>query len=66
MGRYTVSAASSAGPLSLLEPLTFRDALLKAVELRDSGFESITLINVESGAEIADLEDLMRDWDPDA
>lgn len=62
MAHYTIQATSDDGELYLLDPLTIDQALQKAVELPDSGFHHIILRNAETGAEVADLEELMCDW----
>lgn len=59
-------AANEGGELNLLDPLTIDEALHKAVELRDRGFRHISLINRQTGAEVADLEELMRSWKSNA
>lgn len=43
-----------------MDKLTIDPALRKAAALRDAGFHHVTLINVESGVEITDLEQFMR------
>lgn len=62
MARYTIKAANEGGELNLLDPLTIDEALHKAVKLRDRGFRHISLINLQTEEEVADLEELMRDW----
>ena len=42
-------------------PLTAVEAYYKVRELRDLGFKSVTLINVDSGERITDVEALIRD-----
>lgn len=54
--RYTLRASNSAGRVNFTDKLTIDAALRKAAELRDAGFHHVTLINVESGVEITDLE----------
>lgn len=58
--RYTLRARNSAGTVDFLDKLVIDAALRKAAELRDAGFQHVTLINVESGVEITDLEQVMR------
>lgn len=43
-----------------MDKLTIDAALRKAAELRDAGFEHVTLINVESGVEITNLEQFIQ------
>jgi aspartate 1-decarboxylase len=59
--RYVIRANSSAGVVNFHDRRTIDAALAKAAELRDAGFEKITLINVENGVEITDLEQLIQD-----
>lgn len=66
MARYTIKATNEEGELNLLDPLTIDHALRRAVELRDSGFRHIVLRNTETGAEVTDLEELMRGWKSDS
>lgn len=58
--RYTLRASNVAGRVDLMDKLTIDAALRKAAALRDAGFHHVTLINVESGVEITDLEQFMR------
>lgn len=58
--RYTLSASNNVGRVSFMDRLTIDAALRKAAELRDAGFHHVTLINVESGVEITDLEQFVR------
>jgi hypothetical protein len=64
VARYTINAINAQGELKLLEHLTLDEALHEAVELKDDGFRHIILTNTETGAEVADLEELMRGWKP--
>jgi hypothetical protein len=59
MARYTITARNSAGPVEFHERMTIDAALNKAAELRAAEFHSITLINLETGLEIKDLERLI-------
>jgi hypothetical protein len=60
MARYKIRASTKAGPVSFDDPLTLDQALKKAAELRDAQFQHITLLNTQTGVEIADLEELLR------
>ena len=61
MARYTIRANGASGAVDFQDRVTIEAALHKAAELRDAGFDHITLINVENGVEITDLEQLIRD-----
>ena len=61
MARYTVhlsDPATSAAPGGSLNAVT---AYYKVRELRDQGFKCITLINVDTGVEVTDVDSLVRD-----
>jgi hypothetical protein len=59
LARYTIRANNSTGAVEFTERLTIDAALNKAAELRDAQFRHITLINVQTGVEIKDLEGLI-------
>ena len=59
MARYIIKASNEAGPVEFNERLTIEAALAKAQELSDAHFTHITVINVLTGLEITDLEELM-------
>lgn len=61
MARYTIRANNHDGPASFKEPLTLEAALRKAAELRDAHYQRITLVNTDTGVEITDLEELVRE-----
>lgn len=61
MARYTIRANNHDGPVSFPEPLTLEAALHKAAELRDVHYQRITLVNTDTGVEITDLEELVRE-----
>jgi hypothetical protein len=60
MARYTIRASNSTGTVEFLEVLTIDAALARAEELRDAHFKHITLINIQTGVEITDLEGLIQ------
>lgn len=62
--RYTLRASNNAGRIDFSERLTIDGALNKVSELRAAGFERITLVNVETGLEITDLEQFVRAQPP--
>lgn len=68
MARYVLRATGVSGPVEFQERLTIEAALEKARELRDAHFAHITMINVLTGVEIADVEALLiaKDTDPPA
>lgn len=59
MARYVVRANGTGGPVEFQEPITITAALAKAQELRDACFSHITLINIQTGTEITDVEALI-------
>lgn len=59
LARYIVRATGASGPVEFQQRLTIDKALEKARELRDAHFSHITIFNVLTGVEIADLEALM-------
>lgn len=59
--RYLIRATGEAGPIKFRRPLTIDAALKKAAELKEAHFQQITLTNTETGVEITDLEELVRD-----
>jgi hypothetical protein len=61
MARYTVHVAQSDMAMGLESPLNAVEAYYKVRELRELGFKSVTLRNVDTGAEIDDVESLLRD-----
>lgn len=61
MARYKITARNSAGALGLEEPLTAAEAYYKLVELRDSGYDHIVLTNIDTGEQIVDVDQLLRD-----
>ena len=61
MARYTVhlsDPSTSAAPGGSLNAVK---AYYKVRELRDQGFKCVTLINVDTGEEITDVDSLVRD-----
>ena len=58
--RYIIRASGSSGPVEFQDRRTIDSAMNKAAELRDAGFARITLINVETGVEISELEQLIQ------
>lgn len=59
MARYVLRATGVSGPVEFQERLTIEAALEKARELRDAHFTHITMLNVLTGVEIADVEALL-------
>ena len=59
--RYIIRASSSGGPVHFKDRRTIDAALHKATELREAGFSHITLVNVETGVEVTDLEEFIID-----
>ena len=59
VARYIVRATGVSGPVEFQEPLTIEAALAKAEELREAHFNHITILNVRTGVEIADVEALL-------
>lgn len=55
---YTITAKNGAGALAI-GPYNVQDALRRSIDLRDQGYESITLKSVETGVEV-DVEQFMR------
>jgi hypothetical protein len=46
---------------SLMEPVTLEVALRRAVEFKAKGYDDITLVNVDDGVEITDVEQFMHE-----
>jgi hypothetical protein len=65
MARYTVHVPESDTSMGLENPLSALEAYYKVRELREMGFRTVSLRNVDTGEEIADVESLVRD-SPDA
>ena len=65
MAHYTVHVPESETSMGLDSPLSGLEAYYKVRELRDMGFKTVTLRNVDTGEEITDVEALVRD-SPDA
>jgi phenylalanyl-tRNA synthetase alpha subunit len=65
MAHYTVHVPESAMAMGSQHPLTGLEAYNKIRELREMGFDMVSLRNVETGEEITDVESLVRD-SPDA
>ena len=61
MAHYTVHVPQSDMTMGLESPLSAVDAYYKVRELRELGFNSVSLRNVETGEEIDDVESLVRD-----
>ena len=61
MGHYTVHVRESATAMRSESPLTGLEAYNKVRELREMGFDMVSLRNVDSGEEITDVESLVRD-----
>lgn len=59
MARYILQAKSLGGLVESNEPLTLQQALTKAAEMRDAHFDHITIINIETGLAITDLEQIL-------
>jgi hypothetical protein len=65
MAHYTVHVPESDVAMGLESPLSALEAYYKVRELRDLGFKTVTLRNVDTGEEITDVEALVQD-SPDA
>lgn len=65
MAHYTVHVPESEMAMGMDSPLTALEAYYKVQELRSMGFQSVTLINVETGEQITDVAALVQD-SPDA
>jgi hypothetical protein len=65
MARYTIHVPESETSMGLGSPLNGLEAYYKVRELRDMGFKTVSLRNVETGQEITDIASLVRD-SPDA
>jgi hypothetical protein len=65
MAHYTVHVTQSDMAMGLRSPLTALEAYYKVRELRELGFGTVSLRNVETGQEIVDVESLVLD-SPDA
>ena len=61
MARYTVHVPQSEMAMGLESPLSAVEAYYKVRELREMGFKSVSLRNIETGEEIDDVESLVRD-----
>jgi hypothetical protein len=59
MARYVLRASGATGPVEFQEPVTLEAALVKAQELQDAHFTHITIVNLRTGIEIADVEALI-------
>jgi hypothetical protein len=65
MARYTVHVPESETSMGLESPLSGLEAYHKVRELRDMGFKTVSLRNVDTGEDITDIASLVRD-SPDA
>ena len=65
MARYTVHVPESETSMGLESPLSGLEAYFKVRELRDLGFKTVSLRNVDTGEDITDIASLVRD-SPDA
>ena len=61
MARYTVHVPQSDMAMGLESPLSAVEAYYKVRELREMGFETVSLRNAETGEEIYDVASLVRD-----
>ena len=59
MARYVLRAKSATDPVEFQRRLTIDLALQKTRELKEAHFTHITILNVLTGVEITDLEELM-------
>jgi len=57
---YIIRASGDIAAAGLMEPVTLAVALGRAVEFKAKGYEEITLVNVDDGVEITDLEQFMH------
>jgi hypothetical protein len=58
---YTVHVSDSSTSTAPGDSLNAVRAYYKVRQLRDEGFKCITLINVDTGEEITDVDSLVRD-----
>jgi hypothetical protein len=65
MARYTVHVPESDASMGQSSPLNALEAYYKVRELREMGFTTFSLRNIDTGEEIVDVESLVRD-SPDA
>jgi hypothetical protein len=61
MALYTVHVSDPSTSTSRGDSLNAVRAYYKVRQLRDQGFKCITLINVDTGVEITDVDSLVRD-----
>ena len=61
MAHYTVHVPESEMVMAMDSPLTALEAYYKVKELRGMGFKSVTLINVDTGEQITDVDALVQD-----
>jgi hypothetical protein len=61
MALYTVHVSDPSTSTSRGDSLNAVRAYYKVRQLRDQGFKCITLINVDTGEEITDVDSLVRD-----
>jgi hypothetical protein len=61
MAHYTVHVPESEMAMGMDSPLTALEAYYKVQELRGMGFQSVTLINVDTGEQITDVAALIQD-----
>ena len=59
LARYVLRAKSATDPVEFQRRLTIDLALQKTRELKEAHFTHITILNVLTGVEITDLEELM-------
>ena len=57
---YIIRANGDIAAAGLMEPVTLTVALGRAVEFKAKGYDEITLVNVDDGVEITDVEQFMR------
>ena len=65
MARYKLRANGAAGRVEFRERLTIDAALAKAEQLRGAHFTHITIINLQTGVEITDIEALLASRESD-
>ena len=58
---YLLRASNAKGTIDGKAPLPLTEALRRAAELREQGFHSFVLTNLETGTQITDLNQFLRD-----
>lgn len=61
MASYIVRASGDIAAAGLMEPVALEVALRRAVEFKAKGYDDITLVNMDDGVEITDVEQFMHE-----